>query len=748
MTTLPGRGERHYYDKLTTWLRVVHNEDGTIKEGVLDEIIPGVATQEELDLGLGEKADQAALTVVSDQLTAHEGDTANPHAVTATQVGLGNANNTSDANKPVSIAQQAALDLKADQSDLDTTNGTVSGHTTAIARVDPGDSPADTLIVRDDAGVSVSVDSPYVYAQARGFVPNSDDAGDQTTNATVLQAIFDEQKVAILPAGTHYYDTTLTPREGSGIKGPSRFLCTLVYSGSSDGMRAIRSEVASEHQGGIYRAIFEGFTLQFDGTGSGDGFRSNMFRYSRMRDVKITLFPGNGVYLSYVDSNTGSWSNRYEDCEFTQNGADGFRAENGSNANIFVACHASLNGRDGFNLDRGQGYAFPLSQAEANARHGITIAGVRSIDLNGFYIEHQDPGTFASQLQPPGYSIQSPRYGVYITRAADGSTRSMVVNATEMHVEGADNGSTITTNAAIYAEYCDHLWVGANAYFNVRSNRSVQIQSTCGPVASVPSSQNGNQDTLGNRLSYIQMWDFTASGPKPIDLRGPIGKDEGFVNLLHNGGFDYWPTTPGLPPGWTQNGAGTFSREAGADGGYRAVLTNTSSNQTSITQTPDGPLVAGMARLGKGVLVFDAIVPTTNSANTAHVRVIPKDSGGSTLGGGVQTAIALTKSNTEVTYIVPFLVPATTAKVEIRFYASNGTANTDVLKVDRVALYAGEIPKDYMPQLLERPITPAAYTPTNVTTDRAFDADTVLVAELADVVGTLIADLQAAKVIG
>lgn len=37
---------------------------------------------------------------------------------------------------------------------------------------------------------------------------------------------------------------------------------------------------------------------------------------------------------------------------------------------------------------------------------------------------------------------------------------------------------------------------------------------------------------------------------------------------------------------------------------------------------------------------------------------------------------------------------------------------------------------------------PAAYTPSNVTPDRSFDADTVLVAELADVVGTLIADLQ------
>jgi hypothetical protein len=50
---------------------------------------------------------------VAADLVTHEADAANPHAVTALQVGLGAVNNTSDANKPVSIAQQAALDLKA-----------------------------------------------------------------------------------------------------------------------------------------------------------------------------------------------------------------------------------------------------------------------------------------------------------------------------------------------------------------------------------------------------------------------------------------------------------------------------------------------------------------------------------------------------------------------------------------------------------------------------------------------------------
>lgn len=45
-------------------------------------------------------------------LTAHTGDTANPHNTTKAQVGLGNVDNTSDANKPISTATQTALDAQ------------------------------------------------------------------------------------------------------------------------------------------------------------------------------------------------------------------------------------------------------------------------------------------------------------------------------------------------------------------------------------------------------------------------------------------------------------------------------------------------------------------------------------------------------------------------------------------------------------------------------------------------------------
>lgn len=53
----------------------------------------------------------------SDAVSAHITDTNNPHSVTASQVGLGNVDNTSDADKPISDATQSALDGLQDEID-------------------------------------------------------------------------------------------------------------------------------------------------------------------------------------------------------------------------------------------------------------------------------------------------------------------------------------------------------------------------------------------------------------------------------------------------------------------------------------------------------------------------------------------------------------------------------------------------------------------------------------------------------
>ena len=57
------------------------------------------------------KAGTDAQTLIS----SHTSDTSNPHNVTKAQVGLGDVDNTSDLNKPISTATQLALDKKVDK---------------------------------------------------------------------------------------------------------------------------------------------------------------------------------------------------------------------------------------------------------------------------------------------------------------------------------------------------------------------------------------------------------------------------------------------------------------------------------------------------------------------------------------------------------------------------------------------------------------------------------------------------------
>ena len=59
------------------------------------------------------QAKKSEVTAVDSKVDTHVARVDNPHGVTKAQVGLGNVNNTSDADKPISIATQDALDLKA-----------------------------------------------------------------------------------------------------------------------------------------------------------------------------------------------------------------------------------------------------------------------------------------------------------------------------------------------------------------------------------------------------------------------------------------------------------------------------------------------------------------------------------------------------------------------------------------------------------------------------------------------------------
>ena len=85
----------------------------TLKE-LADAISKNSDIMSALQSAIGNKANVA-------DLNTHTSDTSNPHGVTKEQVGLGNVDNTSDIDKPVSTATQEALDSKASKSHASTT---------------------------------------------------------------------------------------------------------------------------------------------------------------------------------------------------------------------------------------------------------------------------------------------------------------------------------------------------------------------------------------------------------------------------------------------------------------------------------------------------------------------------------------------------------------------------------------------------------------------------------------------------
>jgi hypothetical protein len=116
-----------WWPPLRDFLSVSLDDDGTLKSDVVDDITTGMATSTDLAAVQTDVDTNATnVAVLTSGLGTHLANLSNPHVVTKTQVGLGNVDNTSDANKPVSTATQTALDLKATAANLTSHTGNTS----------------------------------------------------------------------------------------------------------------------------------------------------------------------------------------------------------------------------------------------------------------------------------------------------------------------------------------------------------------------------------------------------------------------------------------------------------------------------------------------------------------------------------------------------------------------------------------------------------------------------------------------
>lgn len=110
-------------DLTTTNEKVTTNTTNIEKnaDAIAKETERATAAESSLSDGLRAEIERATTkeTELEGAITTHINDTNNPHNVTKEQVGLGKVDNTTDLEKPVSVATQAALDTKADKTYVD-----------------------------------------------------------------------------------------------------------------------------------------------------------------------------------------------------------------------------------------------------------------------------------------------------------------------------------------------------------------------------------------------------------------------------------------------------------------------------------------------------------------------------------------------------------------------------------------------------------------------------------------------------
>lgn len=90
-------------------------KESSIESRLNSEVSRAQSAESNISTNLENEVSRAttAESNINSELSGHKSNESNPHNVTKSQVGLGNADNTSDIDKPVSTAQQNALDLKA-----------------------------------------------------------------------------------------------------------------------------------------------------------------------------------------------------------------------------------------------------------------------------------------------------------------------------------------------------------------------------------------------------------------------------------------------------------------------------------------------------------------------------------------------------------------------------------------------------------------------------------------------------------
>lgn len=218
----------------------------------------------------GSASDLTTGTLPAGQLpstvSSHLTSTSNPHAVTKAQVGLGSVDNTADTAKPVSTAQQSALDAKAALS-----------HTHGVTDLTATGTKNSTTFLRGDNTFAVPAGASDATTGAKGIVQLAGDLGGTAAAPLVVRRGPIGGHVSLTYAATITIDATTGNNFFVSATGNVAFAAP---TGGVDGQQLMIEVYAS---GGARTVSFTGTTTVMIGLGTTIVPASGKVAYIAMR---------------------------------------------------------------------------------------------------------------------------------------------------------------------------------------------------------------------------------------------------------------------------------------------------------------------------------------------------------------------------------------------------------------------------------------------------------------------------------
>jgi hypothetical protein len=256
--------------------------DGELTTEVNARIAADTTLQNNINTVAGALSTETTARIAGDStnaadLTAHVNNTSNPHATTKAQVGLGNADNTSDADKPISTATQTALNAK---------EPTITAGTTS--QYYRGDKTFQTL---DKAAVGLSnvdntsdADKPVSTAQATAIALKQDTLVSGTNIKTINgNSILGSGNLAISAAVNQAFRTYGT---GFTLAASSGDRWYVIQSGTNSGTES-NVQVSAE-----FAMTFTEIRVRTTGTQSATGSLVFTLRKNGVDQFSLTIAAG------------------------------------------------------------------------------------------------------------------------------------------------------------------------------------------------------------------------------------------------------------------------------------------------------------------------------------------------------------------------------------------------------------------------------------------------------------------------